>query len=105
MRKIERENICLYTPVYSNRSSMQEVIERATTHEVRGRGVYELLRGIVYSGYGNGQEVGQGGPRPRAETAVKAAFAEVGYRGMYSLELIGVRDAAELERVLRFLAA
>ena len=36
MRKIERENICLYTPVYSNRSSMQEVIERATTHEVGG---------------------------------------------------------------------
>ncbi len=36
MMKIERENICLYTPVYSNRSSMQEVIERATTHEVGG---------------------------------------------------------------------
>ena len=34
--KITREKICLYTPVYSNRSSMMEIIERATLHGVGG---------------------------------------------------------------------
>lgn len=34
--KIKREQICLYTPVYSDRSSAEEIIERAARHGVGG---------------------------------------------------------------------
>ncbi len=34
--KIKREQVCLYTPVYSNRSSAEEIIERAARHGVGG---------------------------------------------------------------------